>query len=168
MIKHTSIAIASLALAACERIETVSQQFDTYDAAAVKNAIGEWKWLPQGLPPSAIDIRETHNIDTNEVWFSYKDPDLRVPAGCVQITPESATAPRITKASGESKRVASLASSLLESRDAPIYACNDEAYRYLVAVDRSSGMVVGWSTGLGEGSLTEARDDGKLTHPVRQ
>ncbi len=29
-------------------------------------------WVPRLLPPSAVDIRTQHNIDTNEVWVRFK------------------------------------------------------------------------------------------------
>lgn len=29
-------------------------------------------WLPEFLPKSATDIEESHNIDTNRVWASFK------------------------------------------------------------------------------------------------
>jgi hypothetical protein len=45
-------------------------------------------WLPQYLPPSATDIEERHNLDTNGVWarFRYEAGDLEsVESNCNRI-----------------------------------------------------------------------------------
>ena len=43
------------------------------------------------------------------------------------------------------RAVPELAVSLLESGVAPVYACEGEAYRYMVAVETASKTVIGWS-----------------------
>lgn len=45
-------------------------------------------WLPEFLPKSATDIEESHNIDTNRVWasFKYQAGDLQsVEGACKKV-----------------------------------------------------------------------------------
>lgn len=57
-------------LIGCERMETTENVYQDFDAAYIAEAVGDDKWIPGFLPPSAKNIREKHNLDTNEVWLS--------------------------------------------------------------------------------------------------
>lgn len=57
-------------IAACERTEVVESVYANAQAAILAGAI-ERGWIPSFLPPSAQDIHERHNLDTNEVWLRY-------------------------------------------------------------------------------------------------
>jgi hypothetical protein len=48
-------------------------------------------WVPALLPPSAYDIEETHDLDTNQLFgkFSYKEKDEAVLLQRLQPMPES-------------------------------------------------------------------------------
>lgn len=59
-------------LAACDWIEISENAYADYDEAMKAGAIGEEKWLPKFLPVSAKDIRELHNLDTNEQWVRFR------------------------------------------------------------------------------------------------
>jgi len=54
-------------------------QINKYDSVAAvhDNKAMQKGWIPMILPPSAYDIVETHDIDTNENFgkFSYKEQD---------------------------------------------------------------------------------------------
>lgn len=56
----------------CDRIENVETTYSSFDDVIKANAIGEGKWIPQFLPQSARDIREKHNLDTNEIWLTFE------------------------------------------------------------------------------------------------
>ena len=55
----------------CERMDTVENTYRNFEAAITAGAVGDDKWIPPVLPPSAADIRETHNLETNKVWLSF-------------------------------------------------------------------------------------------------
>lgn len=59
-------------LIGCEWMDTVEQSYPDLDAAKKANAIGEGKWIPDFLPPSARNLREIHNLDTNESWLAFQ------------------------------------------------------------------------------------------------
>lgn len=67
------VLFASLVLvpSACEQMETVETRYPDSESAMKAGAVGEGKWIPKFLPSSAINIRETHNMDTNELWLSF-------------------------------------------------------------------------------------------------
>ena len=56
----------------CERIETVESSYATLAEALRAEAVGDTKWIPALLPESARDIKEAHNLDTNEVWLAFE------------------------------------------------------------------------------------------------
>ncbi len=64
--------LASLVVMACERMEMVENVYVTFQDAVKAGAVGDEKWIPVLLPPSATDIREAHNLDTNEVWLFFR------------------------------------------------------------------------------------------------
>lgn len=60
--------VVALALSACKS-DVVSSQFADRGEATTAIAQG---WLPSVLPPSAFDIREEHNLDTNTGHGSFQ------------------------------------------------------------------------------------------------
>ncbi|HIE1097604.1 hypothetical protein [Stenotrophomonas maltophilia] len=72
-------ASASLLFASCAVPDgVVSDQYETRLEAEEKGAFARG-WLPEEMPASAADIREVHNVDSNEMWigFSYSGSDER-------------------------------------------------------------------------------------------
>ena len=51
-------------------------KYDSIEAVKEQKAM-ESGWIPKNLPPSAYDIAETHDVDTNIIVgkFSYKERD---------------------------------------------------------------------------------------------
>jgi hypothetical protein len=57
--------------------------FQTYADAKRAGALGPGKWLPAFLPASATEIREEHDIDTNELWVAFTlGRDFSAPSSC--------------------------------------------------------------------------------------
>lgn len=58
--------------------EKVEEVYPSYRSAVRAGSI-ERGWLPHFLPPSATDIREVHDLDTNEGWttFSFDESGRR-------------------------------------------------------------------------------------------
>lgn len=70
-----SVAIALLLLGACcERMETFENIYPDYQAAIDAGGVKRG-WVPSFLPSSAKDIREKHDLDTNQVWLRFSLPD---------------------------------------------------------------------------------------------
>ncbi|HET7220685.1 MAG TPA: hypothetical protein VFJ02_21680, partial [Vicinamibacterales bacterium] len=65
-----------LASAACGYSDAVTNAYATRAEAERDGAI-ERGWVPRGLPPSAHDLREAHNLDTNRRWglFHFEEAD---------------------------------------------------------------------------------------------
>lgn len=56
--------------------DTSESYFASYSEVARGGKIPDGGWLPSFLPPSATEIRDLHNIDTNEGWISFRfDPE---------------------------------------------------------------------------------------------
>ncbi|MDR6672919.1 hypothetical protein [Xanthomonas sp. 1678] len=70
----------------CFEVSSV-EYIDRHDAESRK-AIGESKWLPTWLPEDAVNIRETHDVDTNESWlvFNPRSGSLALPVTCKPIS----------------------------------------------------------------------------------
>lgn len=94
-------------------------------------------WFPDWIPESAYDIKESHDMDTNEsmLVFSIREPAWRPPSSCLSIEPaKSPPAPYA--------RPWWPASEDLETRpDVSFYSCPDESY---VGVDDLGQMVFHW------------------------
>ncbi|QDL28371.1 hypothetical protein EGM71_11665 [Stenotrophomonas maltophilia] len=74
------IVMLSIALSGC--MEVSSTEYADRNQAVSRQAIGESKWLPSWLPEDAVNIRETHDMDTNESWLVFR------PTGGVLALPE--------------------------------------------------------------------------------
>jgi hypothetical protein len=66
--------------------EVTSAEYADRHEAIARRAIGESKWLPAWLPDGAVDIREAHDVDTNESWlvFRLSKGPLTLPRDCKQ------------------------------------------------------------------------------------
>ncbi len=84
----SSAALAALLLAGCDLLERPLRTYASYAEARAQGAVGPGKWLPELLPESATDIREQHDLDTNESWlsFSFTPGELDQPPGCRPTT----------------------------------------------------------------------------------
>lgn len=86
----------ALLTAACERMETAESVYPDARAAISAGAI-QRGWIPAFLPPSAKEISEKHNLDTNEVWLRFSmEPGERssIEKSCRRIQPPEAVFPR--------------------------------------------------------------------------
>jgi hypothetical protein len=87
------LAFFVLLVAGCS--ETFESRYSDWQKAQ-KDGAFERGWLPDWLPPSAADIREIHDLDTNAGAFSFLVPTSWSPpeaAGCVPSS--QAAAPSI-------------------------------------------------------------------------
>lgn len=89
------------ALAACR--EVLEERYADHEAARAAGAVARG-WIPAWVPPSARDIREVHDLDTNAQTLSFSLPVSDVAAmvaGLSAAQPTEATAAkRLLKAAG--------------------------------------------------------------------
>lgn len=53
--------------------ETMAGTYATH-ADAMRDGAGPRGWLPAYLPATAVEIREVHNLDTNQQWLRFRVP----------------------------------------------------------------------------------------------
>jgi len=58
-----------LTLGACS--DRLSSDYATFDQAREQGGVGRG-WIPEYLPPSSVEIREVHDLDTNEMWCTFE------------------------------------------------------------------------------------------------
>jgi hypothetical protein len=68
--------------------ETHEAYYPTYEAAVAAGAISHG-WIPHWLPKSAVEIREKHDLDTNQsmLTFRYGTEQLAFEKDCTQVDP---------------------------------------------------------------------------------
>lgn len=79
-------------LAVLSYTEDVVSTFATYQDAEAASAL-ERGWMPAFVPPSARDIREVHNIDTNRQWLRFTVDEVeaeRIASTMQPVSPEEA------------------------------------------------------------------------------
>lgn len=54
------------------RFEVTESYYDTYEELTSVPNIFESGWVPHWLPKTAHNIKESHDIDTNEAWMVFK------------------------------------------------------------------------------------------------
>lgn len=118
--------------------------YDSYADAASAGVIGKGVWLPSELPKSAKKIREAHDIDTNEVWFTYRDELHQIPESCKRTMWNKAIEPRLRKEK-EPRDFLLQVRMLSRSKNVRIYSCRGEEYAYHLAFDPYENLGVGWS-----------------------
>jgi hypothetical protein len=65
------VGVLALGFIGIAHFENPSSQFGTYDELRASGLI-ERGWVPDYLPRSATEIEESHDIDTNRGWASFK------------------------------------------------------------------------------------------------
>ncbi len=52
-------------------LEDVESRYETFAQAEADGAV-QRGWVPDFVPESSFQLRERHNLDTNEIWLSFK------------------------------------------------------------------------------------------------
>ena len=68
--KAAGCAVVCSIFVGCGANDYVESRYDDLAAARAAGAVASG-WIPSFLPSSATAIRETHNLDTNEVWVTF-------------------------------------------------------------------------------------------------
>jgi hypothetical protein len=106
-------------------------------------------WVPNDLPESATDLRERHDLDTNEVWGILRLPATEHPSS---ITLRRVEASKITGHAVRSPRVSwwpemltgNLDGRVLEQHGFEFYSTL-APFEFWIAIDRNRGRGFFWS-----------------------
>lgn len=81
---HRFLPVIVLAFTVSGCMEVASTEYADRNHAISRDAIGKSKWLPEWLPKDAVDIREAHDMDTNESWLIFRPTSgtLTLPEDC--------------------------------------------------------------------------------------
>jgi hypothetical protein len=71
IIKYLFTLLMLATLSACSNV--YNAEYPTY-AAAVQAGAVKSGWVPEMVPKTAIDLREQHDIDSNDVWLRFTLP----------------------------------------------------------------------------------------------
>ena len=88
------VVVIVTALAGCDLIEVTETSYPDKAAAISRGGVSSG-WIPEWLPVGSTDLREAHNIDTNESALAFSissSTDWRPPSQC-QETPASTVVP---------------------------------------------------------------------------
>lgn len=71
------VAIGGFVLFQYSWLDRVSAYYPSYASAERNGAISRG-WIPEFIPPSATEIHEEHDLDTNQVWIRFRVPGTDV------------------------------------------------------------------------------------------
>jgi hypothetical protein len=108
-------------------------------------------WVPDDLPESATDLHELHNLDTNEVWGTFRLPGSE---HAPSVTLTRVEASKINGHAVKSPRArwwpealtGNLDSRVLEKNGFQLYS-TPAPFEFWIAIDRNGGRGFFWSTG---------------------
>jgi hypothetical protein len=139
------VVAAVLGLYSCE-VSSIS--YASYEEAKSRGAIGTHKWLPSLIPTLARDIRESHDVDSNEVWFTFVfDGKFEPPPETCSGVDRGAVAIRKPRRWDRFPEFVRDARSHVLQPGMLLFACQGESYRFFLAVDGAKGQAIGWSRG---------------------
>jgi hypothetical protein len=106
-------------------------------------------WVPNDLPESATDLRELHDLDTNEVWGTFRLPvSERAPSVAltrVEASKLNGHAVRSPRASWWPETLTgNLDSGVLQKNGLELYSAPPPS-EFWIAIDRNGGRGFFWS-----------------------
>lgn len=143
LLSIVALAAVALGLYSCE-VSSVS--YVSYEEAKSQGAIGAYKWLPSIIPPTARDIRESHDVDSNEVWFTFAFGGNFVPSpqACTHVERSAVVIRKPSRWDRFPKFVHEARSQVLQP-GMRLFACHGESYQFFLAVDAAQSRAIGWS-----------------------
>lgn len=128
--------------------EVSSTSYTSYDDAMSKGAIGVYKWLPSIIPKSAYQINESHDVDSNEVWFTFRFNDQfgSLPDGCSRTNRDAITI-RSPRGWDRFPNFVRKARADVIKQSVHLYKCHGESFHYFFAIDEEANSAIGWSNG---------------------
>lgn len=130
------------------RMDIIDITYPNYDAVIQAGALGKGKWIPEFLPRSAVNIRETHNIDTNEEWlffnFNYSTDIENLGKSCKQVSSHNIVYPRYPGGWWPKTLYRRNEDTQSLDRNYEYYSCEDGG---IIAIDSKKGEVFYWHLG---------------------
>lgn len=138
-----AIVVAVMGLYSCE-VSSIS--YASYEEAKSRGAIGTYKWLPSVIPTSARDILESHDVDSNEVWFTFVfDGNFVPPPEACSAVDRSAVVIRTPSGWDRFPKFVREARGQALQPGMLLFACQGESYPLFLAVDQAQRRAIGWS-----------------------
>jgi len=126
--------------------EVTSISYDTYEDAKSAEAFGAYKWLPSLIPTTARNIQESHDVDSNEVWFMFSfEKNFEPPFETCSSTDRNSVVMRKPKGWDRFPKFVRDARSQVIQPGKALFACQGESYQYFLSIDRKAGLAIGWS-----------------------
>ncbi len=126
--------VFAVILYASMRFEITESYYDTYEKIAAVPNIFDVGWIPRWLPKTAKQIKESHDIDTNETWitfeFSISDKFYET---CLSVKKSDVDLPSEQRVNRFPSFVAEALSSI-KNNAIDFYQCDKDGNRYL-AID---------------------------------
>lgn len=124
-------------------------EYANYEDARKANAVGKSKWLPSWLPEAAINIREVHSIDTNQVWLEFRidSANALIAQGC-ELVAQSQYKEKLPDATESlATKMGRDLTALLTDKEVQLYACKDQLnLMWGVIFQPASKTAWGWNT----------------------
>ena len=107
-------------------------------------------WVPNDLPESPTDLRELHDLDTNEVWGTFRFPTseraLAITLARVETSTINGHSVRSPRANWWPEKLSgNLNGGVLEKDGFEVYA-TPAPFEFWIAVDRNQGRGFFWSS----------------------
>ena len=96
--RKSALVSGLLLLAGCG--ETLEARYSTLAEARASGAVSRG-WIPEWLPLGSTNIREVHNLDTNNFMVRFEFPrgaPLELPRACVPVAPDKPPKPPFRRA----------------------------------------------------------------------
>ncbi len=126
------------------KLEITSLSFDSYEDV-INSDIIKAGWIPNWLPSSAANIKESHDIDTNEIWltfrFSKKDDFYAIT--CVPKIKKEIIMPNDKQISVFPEFVSNIYNQLQNNKSLTFYIC-DESSTWYMAIDHKLSIAYIW------------------------
>lgn len=140
------LAIAASVVLGLYSCEVSSTSYASYKEAESREAMGAHKWLPSLIPASARDIRESHDVDSNEVWFMFVfEGNFDPPAAMCSTVNRSEIALRPVNWWDRFPNFVREARTRVIKPGMRLFSCNGESYSFFLAVDETDKSAIGWS-----------------------
>jgi len=138
------VALIGVTVYTMTRLEVTESHYSTYEELASIPNIFDAGWIPSWTPKSAVDIVESHDVDTNEGWlvFKYLKSD-EFYAGCKEIPSDKVERPNKQYTSKFPQFVTDAVIQISRNTTIKFYSCDNNSNRYL-AIDKQNQRAYVW------------------------
>lgn len=129
--------VSAVILYASMRLEVTESYYEAYEKVAEIPNVFDVGWIPAWLPKTAKQIKESHDIDTNEVWITFEfSASDKFYETCLSLKKSAIDLPSEQRINRFPGFVAKALSSI-KSKAVDFYQCDKDSNRYLAIDDQS-------------------------------